>query len=55
MKKNPAQEVEFHPDAWKRFERAVGAIAKSPPQHRVKPKTKPKVKRTTSPKKKASS
>jgi hypothetical protein len=32
------QDVEFHPDAWARFERAVDVVAKSPPQHRVKPK-----------------
>jgi hypothetical protein len=39
-KANP--EIELHPDAWKRFERAAGVVAKSPPQHRVKPKTKKK-------------
>jgi hypothetical protein len=26
------------PDAWERFERAVDVVAKSPPQHRMKPK-----------------
>jgi hypothetical protein len=39
MKKS---KVEFHPDAWARFERAVGVVAKSPPQHRTKPKRKKK-------------
>jgi hypothetical protein len=33
------QKVEFEPDAWERFERAVKVVAKSPPQHRTK-KTK---------------
>jgi len=31
---------ETHSDAWARFERAVDVVAKSPPQHRMKPKTK---------------
>jgi hypothetical protein len=39
MSKAPAKEIEFHPDAWKRFERAAGVVAKSPPQHRVGKKT----------------
>jgi hypothetical protein len=29
------KEIELHPDAWQRFERAAGVVAKSPPQHRV--------------------
>jgi hypothetical protein len=29
------REIEFHPDAMERFERAAKAVAKSPPQHRV--------------------
>jgi hypothetical protein len=29
-----AKELELHPDAWSRFERAAGVVAKSPPQHR---------------------
>jgi hypothetical protein len=29
--------MELHPDAWARFERAVDVVAKSPPQHRIKP------------------
>ena len=38
-----SEELEFHPDAMERFERAVKAVAKSPPQHRVaKKKTKAK-------------
>jgi hypothetical protein len=43
---NPKQEkeIELHPDAWERFERAVTAAAKSGPKHRVaaKPKAKKK-------------
>jgi hypothetical protein len=31
-------DLEFHPDAMERFERAVKAVAKAPPQHREKPK-----------------
>jgi hypothetical protein len=46
-----AKEIEFEPDAWARFERAVDVVAKSSPQHRVKPK---KLKRK-SPSKKLSS
>lgn len=38
---NP-KEVEFEPDAWERFERAVKVVAKSPPQHRVAKKKKQK-------------
>lgn len=37
-KSDQGKELELHPDAWKRFERAAGVVAKSPPQHRVKPK-----------------
>jgi hypothetical protein len=33
-------EPEFDPDAWARFECAVDVVAKSPPQHRAKPKPK---------------
>jgi hypothetical protein len=33
-------EMDLHPDAWQRFERAVDAAVKSPPQHRVKSKRK---------------
>ncbi|WP_157860850.1 hypothetical protein [Bradyrhizobium viridifuturi] len=32
--------IEFHDDAMERFERAVKAVAKSPPQHRAPKKTK---------------
>jgi hypothetical protein len=35
MKKPDPKELELHPDAWARFERAAGVVAKSPPQHRV--------------------
>jgi hypothetical protein len=34
-KSNPTKDLELHPDAWQRFERAAGVVAKSPPQHRV--------------------
>jgi hypothetical protein len=37
-----AKELELYPDAWQRFERAAGVVAKSPPQHRVKAKAKSK-------------
>jgi hypothetical protein len=33
--KEKSKEIELHPDAWARFERAAGVVAKSPPQHRV--------------------
>jgi hypothetical protein len=33
-------DLEFHPDAMERFERAVKAVAKTPPQHRVAKKIK---------------
>lgn len=39
-----ASDLEFHPDAWERFERATGVVAKSPPQHRVTKKTAKKTK-----------
>lgn len=45
--KKPLKEIELQSDAWQRFERAVGAVAKSPPQHRVAKK-----KKTTAKKKK---
>jgi hypothetical protein len=32
-------EIEFHPDAMQRFERAIGVVAKSLPQHRLAKKT----------------
>jgi hypothetical protein len=31
-------EIELRPDGWERFERAVGAAAKSGPKHRSAPK-----------------
>jgi hypothetical protein len=40
----PAQSIELHPDAWQRFERAAGVVAKSAPQHRVAKKKKKKKK-----------
>jgi hypothetical protein len=45
---NKATEIELHPDAWERFERAADVVVKSPPQHRVKANSK----RAVSPKKK---
>jgi hypothetical protein len=45
------KEIELHPDAWQRFERAAGVVAKSPPQHRVAKKKKAATKKTK-PKKK---
>ena len=38
----PSKEIELHPDAWARFERAAGVVAKTPPQHRVAKKPKKK-------------
>jgi|GEM_PF-4565051 len=35
MAKAPKKEIEFHPDAMERFERAVKVVTKSPPQHRL--------------------
>lgn len=32
--------IELHSDAWARFERAAGVVAKTPPQHRSKIKNK---------------
>jgi hypothetical protein len=29
------KDIELHPDAWQRFERAADVVAKAPPQHRV--------------------
>jgi hypothetical protein len=37
-------EIELVPDAWKRFERAVDVVAKSPPQHRPDKRKKPAAK-----------
>lgn len=39
------KQLEFYPDAMERFERAVKAVAKSPPQHRLAKKKKAKKKR----------
>ncbi|MEH2565535.1 hypothetical protein [Bradyrhizobium sp. AZCC 2289] len=39
-KSDQKKELELHPDAWERFERAAGVVAKSPPQHRVAKKKK---------------
>jgi hypothetical protein len=45
MAKAPAKEIELHPDAWARFERAADVVAKSPPQHRTAKKDKKAVKK----------
>jgi hypothetical protein len=45
MAKDSKVKIEFHSDAWQRFERAVGTVVKAPPQHRKaksKPATSPK-------------
>ena len=36
------EEIEFVPDAWERFERAVKAVAKADPMHRATKKPAPK-------------
>jgi hypothetical protein len=41
-KPHSQKEPELHADAWRRFERAVDVVAKSPPQHRTKSKPKRK-------------
>jgi hypothetical protein len=47
MAKSPVKksDTELHPDAWERFERAAGVVAKTPPQHRVAKKKKSSTKR----------
>ena len=50
MSKPQKDEIELLPDAWKRFERAAGVVAKSPPQHRV---AKKKIKKKSAAKAKA--
>jgi hypothetical protein len=35
MMAKKADEIELHPDAWQRFERAVKVVVKSPPRHRT--------------------
>jgi hypothetical protein len=46
-KPNPEKDIELHPDAWARFERAAEVVAKSPPQHRqsAKPRKKSAVRK----------
>jgi hypothetical protein len=46
MAKSASKDIEFHPDAWERFERAAGVVAKTPPQHRVAKKKKTAAKKT---------
>jgi hypothetical protein len=42
----PDKEIELHPDAWERFEKAMTVIGKAKPIHRPLPK-KPRAKRST--------
>ena len=35
----PAKALEFAPDAWERFERAVSIVASAPPHHRPNKRT----------------
>jgi len=48
--KNDSKKVEFHPDAWQRFERAVDVVAKTPPQPKIRGKLKTNPKRRGKPK-----
>jgi hypothetical protein len=34
-------DIELHPDAWERFEKAVDVVMRSPPKHRTKKKSEP--------------
>jgi len=43
--KRMGNDLEFQPDAWRRFERAVDVVAKSPPQHRIKKSKRAKKKK----------
>jgi len=51
MATKPVKETELAPDAWKRFERAVDVVAKSPPQHRAKGHPQPNEKKSKEKKK----
>ena len=43
------EDIELHPDAWERFERAARVVAKHAPMHRApKPKPTKRRKRVTS-------
>jgi hypothetical protein len=46
MAKTPTKELELHPDAWQRFERAAGVVSRTPPQHRAAKKTTMKKSKT---------
>jgi hypothetical protein len=50
LSKGDTLNLEFHPDAWDRFERAAGVVAKTPPQHRTAVKSKASPKRRRKPK-----
>jgi hypothetical protein len=45
-------EIELQPDAWERFERAAGVVAKTPPQHRRAKKKRTATRKVVKPKKK---
>jgi hypothetical protein len=47
-----SKEIELEHDAWQRFERAAGVVAKTPPQHRVAKKKTATMKRRALKKKK---
>jgi len=47
-KPDQKKEIELHSDAWARFERAAGVVAKSPPQHRAGKKKKVTIKKKPS-------
>jgi hypothetical protein len=49
MAKN-REDIDLQPDAWKRFERAVDVVAKSPPQHRTTKIKKTKIEKKQKPK-----
>jgi hypothetical protein len=42
-KRVTAEGQELFSDAWQRFESAVVVVAKSPPQHRMKPQKKKRI------------
>jgi hypothetical protein len=37
------EDIELRPDGWERFEKAVDAALRTPPQHRTKPQEKPSI------------
>ena len=49
-KSAPPKDIELHPDARERFERAAEVVAKSPAQHRVAKKKKAALRKRRAPK-----